>query len=354
MSTDKVLPNYYYRIATAVSLLAVIAFSYKTRNFTEVWKYAVLAVAVAELAVFIKEYKRDDHKWYELFQSGIAPLSVYLFIYMARLKGLIKESMIGLAIVLIISLAYIGILFAVNVISKGKRNTEYIRKMAAVGLYRVRPIILVVVSLQLIYMASESPVQSIADHNDTQILKAWSEERTIAANYDTLKVLSDENEFVNVKDVDARKEIFACAVDVESNYLGIPYEIIVQVRNLDEGIAAQYSDSYKTIAIDENYLKNCTAEELIKTAAHECRHAYQCQLIQLYEKIKDDEESMIFLEGKLEHVEEYMNEFKDYKTCDDSIEEYLNQYSEIDSYSYAEERCEQWRERFEEIEEGLT
>ena len=59
---------------------------------------------------------------------------------------------------------------------------------------------------------------------------------------------------------------------------------------------------------------------------------------------------MIFLDGKLEHVEDYLSEFKDYKDRDDGIEEYASQYCEQDSYLYAETSYEKWIVRLDEIE----
>lgn len=354
MNNERTLPNSYYRIATAISLIAIVFFSYVSESLAEeLWIYSTIAFAVAEAAVFIKKYRHDRSPWYELMQSCILPLSLFLFLHLSETRGLIRASEIGLIIILICSLLYIGILIAVNVVSRNKwKNADYVKKVIAIGLYNIRSFVVVILSLQLLYMACVFPIRHGSTSSEPHTLKVWSEERTIAGHYEKLKVLSNEDEFADSTDSDERFEMFNCAVDVESNYLGIPYELSVKTGNLDEGVAAEYCDSEKTITIDKNFLNDCTAEDLIKTAAHECRHGYQCQLIRLYEKVKDDEESMIFLDEKLEHVKDYMNEFKDYKDCGDSVEEYASQYCEKDSYLYAEASYDKWIERLDEIGES--
>ena len=354
MSNGSALPDSYYRIATFISLVAVVCYSYESKSLSEeFWVYFVIAVAVSETAVFIKGYKCDSLSWYELMQSCILPLSLYLYLHMSEMRGLIKTSATCLKIIFIISLLYIVILLAVNVASRSKwKNVDYVKKVIAVGLYNIRILVLVVLSLQLVYLACIFPIVHRTISDKPQTFKVWSEERTIAGHYDTLKVLSSEDEFANITDPAERYNVFACAVDVESNYLGIPCEISVKTGNLDKGIAAQYCDTDKTIIIDEEFLRDCTAEDLIKTASHEARHAYQWECIRLYDKLKDDEESLIFLDGKLEHVEDYLSEFKDYKDCDDSVEEYASQYCEQDSYLYAETSYEKWIVRLGEIEEN--
>ena len=100
--------------------------------------------------------------------------------------------------------------------------------------------------------------------------------------------------------------------------------------------------------MDEDYLSTCNAEDLIQTAAHECRHAWQYQLCRLYDQAEDDEASLVFVENMFEHVGDYRKEIKAYKSAD--YEEYAEQECEKDCRRYAAESYERWMNRMKELE----
>lgn len=184
---------------------------------------------------------------------------------------------------------------------------------------------------------------------DAETYLTWSEDRTIAAHYDIFReaLYGPESDLTYEK----RMEFFEAAVDVESNYLCIPYAITVRADTLNEGdvtkTAAHFNFSKRTITVDETYLAEADPWELMETAAHEVFHAWQYEAVLLDEVVKD-ERSRVFLHDQLSTVEEYKKELTDYE--EDGLE-YYSQTVEKEARNYAEGSVADVKKRMQELAE---
>lgn len=176
----------------------------------------------------------------------------------------------------------------------------------------------------------------------------WSADRTMAAHYDMCKEALEGS--FDEMGYDRRLEFFEAAVDIESNYLCIPYRIEVRTDDLEEGIAANFSYTDRTITINNSYLKNCgDAWDLVTTASHEVYHAWQYEACRL-DEVVSDERARAFLYDELMNVEEYREEFSNYEN--EGIEYYM-QTVERDARRYARNSVEMWKERMQELAEEM-
>lgn len=218
--------------------------------------------------------------------------------------------------------------------------------------YRARKAILY---LAMIMIVAISAVTGISWRDDSSLVSAaagaagpltWSEDRSVAAHYDIFK----ETLYGPVSELtyEKRLEFFKAAVDVESNYLCIPYPITVRVDNLDSETSAHFNYQNQAITIDEDYLRECDPWDLTGTAAHEVYHAFQYEACRLDDIVKD-ERARAFLHDELADVEVYKEELSNYES--QGID-YYTQAVEKDARGYAAVSVNSIRERMQELEEA--
>ena len=174
----------------------------------------------------------------------------------------------------------------------------------------------------------------------------WSEDRTLAANYDLCKdVLEGPAESLSYR---KKLEFFETAVDIESNYLCIPYRITVKTGSLSDGTSGNFSAGEQTITIDKEYLTNCEDPwELVELAAHEVFHAWEYEACRL-DEVVSDRRARAFLYDELSNVEDYRKELRHYE--DEGLE-YYYQTVEADARRYASNSIEMWKDRLAELAE---
>lgn len=337
-NTRKELHNNSY-IVVSVLLWLIYMFIFKVK-FTIFGSVAITCSLLAmwmsintQVAIEVKKWAHDDDAYVELM--GACSLPVIVFLFIAR-EGH-NPVLVGTAVIcVLLSIAYY--IASVRYNLKGNnRGEDFRKKVKAVSMYRARSFLVICISLCMVVPMLARPVI----RNTNKEIIPWSNERTISANYDKLAVLMDEEE-IEKKTVEEKEELFEMVVDVESNYLGVPYRIAVKPQKLDETLAAAFDQEQLTIKINTDYLSRCTGEDIIDTAAHEVRHAYQYEIVKLYDKLKKrhDEESMILLNDVIANAPTYSKEFNNYKEFG---ENYYRQACEEDARMYAVESYEEWR-----------
>ena len=151
---------------------------------------------------------------------------------------------------------------------------------------------------------------------------------TIAKNIDTVLLLQEE-EWANL-DASARLEVMKTIADIEANYLGIP-EMTIGADVLEEETLGQYNDTTKTITLNLSHLTYVDAYPMLFALCHECYHAYQHKLVELYNDLDwEYRDLLLFYEAS-----EYKEEFANYIDGSDDYLAYSTQMCEEDSDRYA-------------------
>ena len=347
MKTEKInkeLPDWTFRISVYL-LFAMTVFmirpSVDKLSLDSIFVF-LLTIGMAgyiEMMIFIREYEHSSSVLFEPIKAVAIPALAYVFFCMHGTATLGKECIVFSASILICLACIIEDTRYRAKTGAGRTLKEFLA--AWLDLSRN------VVGLSLLFFVGISIVVSPATlelrFQKTESAR-WSSERTIAANYAELKRLYD-GDFPEAGETDERLELFSVIVDVESNYLGIPYNITVKKKELSSGVCASFSEYERTIEVDEAYLDKCTPDEMITTAAHEVRHAFQHEIVKLSSSVKEDVETAAFLANH--NADRFSAEFSDYKGRDDGSDllEYYYQYVEQDARSYADESCKKWMEK---------
>lgn len=149
MTNYKVLPNHYYRIVAYSAAMIILVMAETLR--TKLWVMGIMfsgTVINAELAVFIKKYKHNPSVIIELAQASLLPYCLYTYSLAAHYKA---EDFIYFGVgVAILSVMYIGVLIKIN--NRQWLTIPFIKKALATGLYNIRLILLIYVSIHLIYL----------------------------------------------------------------------------------------------------------------------------------------------------------------------------------------------------------
>lgn len=155
MIKEKALPDHVYRLcAIIIVVLTILIIPPSGKELTDdIYTAAMLAAGVflcVEVALFIKRYKHDVSILFELYQACMVPTTVYLYTRISPPDRTIK----GLLIFALFSFLYIAIMFKINVINRNRRrNKAYKKKVLAFGLYNLRIALLVVMSIQFLWIA---------------------------------------------------------------------------------------------------------------------------------------------------------------------------------------------------------
>lgn len=345
MNGNRILSGYLY-IGSAVMLLLINIFIILPGYGQYADDYSfVLPLIAAELvcliiALAVRRWKTDSNAVYELFQALTIPLMIAVLLKLVQPKWIV----FGLVGAAILSAIYLAAVLWYNVFLNSKiKYSRYIQKCICFSLYRIRAVLFWFISLVLLiaighFIASPTHMTVILEKE----VVMWSESRTIEANYDTC---AKTNIFQELSP-DEKEESVLCTTDIVTNYLRIPYKVNVRIKPLKGNVVADYSNSSRTITIDDEYLETCSGREIVDTIAHECYHARENYLIALFDRQSEEDKAFLSVSPEFYYIEDYKNELKHYKT---EGEEYANQQVEIQARLFAEDFVEDWFGKLEEI-----
>ncbi len=155
--------------------------------------------------------------------------------------------------------------------------------------------------------------------------------------YSRVEVLSrlEEDSWERLSDED-KLEVLGTVLDVECDFLGLPWELNLRVCPLEDGVRGAYNDETLTVKLDSDLFRSGTGEEVLDTLLHECRHAYQYRLVDAFENSGDDYRYLLAFDSAWA----FSVELQDYRstTKGDDYWEYYDQEVEMDARSYARQR----------------
>ena len=169
------------------------------------------------------------------------------------------------------------------------------------------------------------------------------EGETIAKNIDTVLLLQEEKwEVLNVEE---RLRVMQTIAAIESNYLGITLlELDVASDVLEFGALGGYNNDSHTIILNLSSLVTQDAYTMLHTLTHEAYHAYQYELVRLYNSLDPQDQKLLCFSD----AEKYKKEFVNYIQGTEDYQAYASQACEEDSDDYADSAVYDYYRRIDE------
>lgn len=175
---------------------------------------------------------------------------------------------------------------------------------------------------------------------ELSVLENYGDEYRLEKNIDTIKLIRDNDTFQTL-DYEKKCDVLRAVCYCEARYLGLCKINIVFEDIEDDTLLGTYNHATKTITVNAKPIKDGslpggTAEELLITVLHECRHCYQNLLSEMYISANPEQRNLLAFTG--EDVNDWITNIGDYKPGGETIEgqmEYYVQPIERDARTYA-------------------
>ena len=139
-----------------------------------------------------------------------------------------------------------------------------------------------------------------------------------------------------------RMDLLQTVANIERTYLGVPHELWVGAAELEDGVQGRYNSVTNQIALSLDHLAEDDVDDVLDTVLHECYHAYQHSLVELYGQSPERYRDLQLFSA----AQDYAEEMADYQHGDgDNFRAYYFQRMEQDARAYAEEGVADYRER---------
>lgn len=136
-------------------------------------------------------------------------------------------------------------------------------------------------------------------------------------------------------------EILQIVANIECNYMGLPHELNVCAEVLGENLVSRYDEKRHRIDVNISYLEQEVPEELLGTVCHEAYHAYEYQMVYLYDSVDEKQRQLM----TFRNVPEYKEEFSSYTDGYDDFEKYESQVVESNARTYAKIAMQEYKTR---------
>lgn len=139
-------------------------------------------------------------------------------------------------------------------------------------------------------------------------------------------------------------DVLQMVCNAERVRLGIQSSIRIKSRYYENNLLGSYVKADQTILINTKLLKEGTAKEILECCTHECFHALQYDLVELYDSVTEDQKKLMIFDT----VEKYKTEFSSYKDgyCAD-FDDYYDQRVEEDARGFSNYAPDVYLERTE-------
>ena len=168
---------------------------------------------------------------------------------------------------------------------------------------------------------------------------------TIANHMETLLCLQPDQ--WDACSLAERLSVLQVVADIESRYLGLPQGLTVRTDLLGDSTLGTYSYTACRITIDTEHLENDPPEEVLDSVAHECYHAYQRFLVDLYLDNDEQFRSLQIFRPVRDYAEDFAN-YTDGQDTDEAALSYYYQTVEISARAYAREAVTDYYDRISE------
>ena len=287
----------------------------------------ISALTLVAFGYIITMKKRRNNL--SLFTNILLPYELYAVVtYRTYLPRLVWGSMLLAGI---LSLAFI-ILGMIPTAHSEHHSAEGRKRQVVHSLLGVRTITAICILVLIVpigvskvfglgLMTTKTPLASDASE---------AEEWTVKNNIDTVRLLREEE----WKELNPQQklDVLGVVLNIEIRYLGLNHEVYLKSSVLNGETAAHYNHKDHEIVIDLGQLKTAAAADVLDSLCHECFHAYQYQMIALYEDTPEKYRNMLLFQ----YVGRYIEETSDYNDGSGDLMDYYYQTIEIQARQYAE------------------
>lgn len=264
------------------------------------------------------------------------PLSIYTIIAYFRYIGVFVAVLLALAFVA--SVLYVVMTQEYSKSKAGKENKKFNKnRFSFLG---ARAISTACCSLIVFYLFGTSVTgfqlfrPNIGAEQESTSFSDYFEK-----NMETIALLEESRwEGLTTKE---QLDVLQIVCNVEKARWGISHPIYIKSRAFKSDLLACYNNADHTVLINTSHLKDNSSMDILISILHECRHAYQHSLVDLYNSANGEQKNLAIFDV----VKTYKAEFSDYKDGDYNYLEYYCQSVEEDSRNYSEHAANEYRDK---------
>ena len=127
------------------------------------------------------------------------------------------------------------------------------------------------------------------------IEKPMQDKYTIAENIDVIANLK-ESVWCTLSTRE-KTDTLQTVCNIEASYYNLPHGITLSIGILREGLLASYDDRCCMVTVNLECLAYDEAREVLDSVLHECRHAFQHNLAEVFETMDDTYKGLRYLES---------------------------------------------------------
>lgn len=197
--------------------------------------------------------------------------------------------------------------------------------------------LLFVMAVAIFCKEIDSDLLTVTTNGEADISEPAESEWTV---YNKIELLTSfEEDKWRQLNAQERLELLAIVVNIEADKFGIDGPLTLKSEILTESTIAEYRYTDHCIAVDLLHLAEMEASKAIEVVCHECCHAYQRQMAEIYSSVPDGCKRM----PMLEKAKEYAYEFNNYIDGNNDYKGYISQQCEIDANKYGVNEAEYYR-----------
>lgn len=279
---------------------------------------------------------RTRRNGWNLFVTVLLPFEVYSLLTYGPYFPALSLASLGAALAL--TAAY-SLWVLLSPIRRPDRRRAILLRRGAVSLMGGRSILALcttVVLAAVVGTALRGGVLLVPDRRAQDGTQGQKD--TISGHMEELCRLEEENWAALT--VQERLDVLQTVANIERSYLGVPHELSLGAGTLEEDVLGHYDFVTNQIVLSLDHLAEDDADDVLDTVLHECYHAYQHNLVELYGQSPERyRELQIFTAAR-----DYAEEMADYQDGDD-FSAYYSQRCERDARNYAEAGVQDYYDR---------
>lgn len=290
----------------------------------ETWSMLIITTLASLSVLAIVRLEHYSSKWIHSITMIFAPFACYSIFLIG------KE--IRIAITIIVVTASIVVIAAFE----GLRIKKHIRVGSKKILSACMSVIMCMTCISI-------PVVAIA-YNNIAVPKVEEDntvERSITTLEDHIEEISRINSW-NSLTADEKLNMMNLIAKIESDNLGLEETPLVRIQNMKDSLLGSYSEEENLIRINVDHLEDQDKSQYIKTIAHECFHAWEYKIIDVYGSLQNDNIKGLYPYNK---ASIYKNELDNYVSGGDDYKKYSSQAVEQDAEAYGNSRCQLYMEK---------
>lgn len=290
-------------------------------------KWLLWALVAAGVLLGYLLGRRTRRNSWNVWMTVLFPYEVYTVLAYGKYVPALSRGVLWAALVLTVLYGLWVLLSPIR--CPGRRRTILLRRLRAVlmggrSIFTLCALALLAVGLNAALRGGVLLVPDEKASDGTQ-----GEKDTISGHMEELCRLED-TAWAELT-VEERLDVLQTVANIERTYLGVPHELPVGGSIMEEGLLGQYNPVTKQIALSLDHLAEDDAADVLDTVLHECYHAYQHSVVELYGQSPERYRQLQMFAAARDYVEE-LQEYQD----GEDFTAYYTQRFEADARRYAE------------------